>query len=320
MAGFGVDRGSGSSSGTPEPSIAESLIDAKGDLIAGTAANTANRLAVGANETRLVADSGELTGLKYVADTVNYLITAAGGTIEGTGAGVVAEKPASATVAAHATTCDVWSARETILSGAAVTFTDLPLGDYVGQVAWVRMNAAHIWTQGAVFTVQGGATYTTAANDWLRIEAITVSTFSVTIFPASGLAVAASATQAEQETGTDLTKTVTPGRQQFHQSAAKAWGTADGAGTIQVSFNVASTTDTAVGDMLFNFTTSFSGADVCFVVSAQIDTGATAATTYAQNVMNTSTGTSSVRIRNARVSDGALTDPNRFIFSAFGDQ
>src|SRR3990167_3658416 len=122
---------------------------------------------------------------------LDAIITAAGGTIEGTGAGVVAEKPASATVAAHATTCDVWSARETILSGAAVTFTDLPLGDYVGQVAWVRMNAAHIWTQGAVFTVQGGATYTTAANDWLRIEAITVSTFNVTIFPVSGAGILA---------------------------------------------------------------------------------------------------------------------------------
>lgn len=90
MAGFGVDRGSGSSSGNAEPSISESLIDAKGDLIVGTAADTAGRLAAGANETRLVADSAEAAGLKYVADTVNYAIAAKGDILAGTAADTVA--------------------------------------------------------------------------------------------------------------------------------------------------------------------------------------------------------------------------------------
>ena len=120
---------------------------------------------------------------------LDTIIDAAGDLIVGTAADTVGRLPASSTVAAHATTCDIWNSRETILSGSAVTFTDIVDADYVGQVAWVKMNAAHIWTQGAVFTVQGGATYTTAADDWLRIEAITVSTFSVTIFPVSGQSV-----------------------------------------------------------------------------------------------------------------------------------
>jgi hypothetical protein len=47
--------------------IAKSTVDAKGDLIAGTADNTVARLAVGTNGHTLVADSGEATGLKYVA-------------------------------------------------------------------------------------------------------------------------------------------------------------------------------------------------------------------------------------------------------------
>jgi hypothetical protein len=47
--------------------IAKSTVDAKGDLIAGTADNTVARLAVGTNGHTLVADSGETTGLKYVA-------------------------------------------------------------------------------------------------------------------------------------------------------------------------------------------------------------------------------------------------------------
>jgi hypothetical protein len=45
--------------------IAKSIVDAKGDLIAGTADNTVARLAVGANDTILVADSSEATGLKW---------------------------------------------------------------------------------------------------------------------------------------------------------------------------------------------------------------------------------------------------------------
>jgi hypothetical protein len=45
------------------PSI--SNIDAKGDLLAGTADNTISRLAVGANDTVLTADSSTATGLKW---------------------------------------------------------------------------------------------------------------------------------------------------------------------------------------------------------------------------------------------------------------
>jgi hypothetical protein len=45
--------------------IPATIIDAKGDLIAGTAADTAARLAVGANNLYLVADSSTATGLKY---------------------------------------------------------------------------------------------------------------------------------------------------------------------------------------------------------------------------------------------------------------
>jgi hypothetical protein len=43
------------------------IIDAKGDLIAGTAADTAARLAAGSNDTILMAESAEATGLKWVA-------------------------------------------------------------------------------------------------------------------------------------------------------------------------------------------------------------------------------------------------------------
>ena len=47
--------------------IQETLIDAKGDLVAGSAADTAARLAVGTDGYVLTADSGEATGLAWAA-------------------------------------------------------------------------------------------------------------------------------------------------------------------------------------------------------------------------------------------------------------
>lgn len=47
--------------------VPKTIVDAKGDLIAGTAADTAARLAVGANGQILVADSTAATGLKWAA-------------------------------------------------------------------------------------------------------------------------------------------------------------------------------------------------------------------------------------------------------------
>jgi hypothetical protein len=47
--------------------IPDTIIDAKGDLIVGTADDTAGRLAVGANDYVLTADSAEATGLRWAA-------------------------------------------------------------------------------------------------------------------------------------------------------------------------------------------------------------------------------------------------------------
>ena len=66
--------------------IQNAIVDAKGDLIAASGADTPARLAVGTNEHRLVAASAETTGLKYVADTTNYAIAAKGDLLVGTAA------------------------------------------------------------------------------------------------------------------------------------------------------------------------------------------------------------------------------------------
>jgi hypothetical protein len=52
---------------TGSSAISPTIVDAKGDIIAATAADTVARLAVGSNNTVLTADSAEATGLKWSA-------------------------------------------------------------------------------------------------------------------------------------------------------------------------------------------------------------------------------------------------------------
>jgi hypothetical protein len=63
-AGTGISGGGTSGDVTITNSMA-TAIDAKGDLIAGTGADAFSRLAVGANDTVLMADSTASTGLKW---------------------------------------------------------------------------------------------------------------------------------------------------------------------------------------------------------------------------------------------------------------
>jgi hypothetical protein len=63
--------------------IAKTIVDAKGDIIAATAADTVARLAVGANDTVLTADSTAATGMKWAAPGgagANWSLLNAGGT------------------------------------------------------------------------------------------------------------------------------------------------------------------------------------------------------------------------------------------------
>ena len=55
--------------------IPDAIVDAKGDLIAATAADTVGRLAVGANDLVLTADSAEATGLKYTGGWTTWTPT-----------------------------------------------------------------------------------------------------------------------------------------------------------------------------------------------------------------------------------------------------
>jgi hypothetical protein len=60
---------------TPLSGIQETITDAKGDIIAATAADAVARLAVGANDTVLTADSSTATGLKWATPAAGGGIT-----------------------------------------------------------------------------------------------------------------------------------------------------------------------------------------------------------------------------------------------------
>lgn len=81
-AGTGISGGGTSGTVTITNSMA-TAIDAKGDLVAGTGADTFARLAVGANDTVLTADSSTSTGLKWAAVAgggANWSLLNSGGT------------------------------------------------------------------------------------------------------------------------------------------------------------------------------------------------------------------------------------------------
>jgi len=126
------------------------------------------------------------------------------------------------------------------------------------------------------------------------------------------------ATQAEQETASSTTVIVTPGRQQYHPSAAKAWlrYATTGSTTITLSYGISSLTDNGTGDTTVTFstafsTTAFSAAALC-QQSASNRTYATISGSYAAS-------TTTLRIDTFNESAGALADCEIVNAIFFGD-
>jgi len=79
----------------------------------------------------------------------------------------------------------------------------------------------------------------------------------------------ASATQAQQESATVTNAYVSPGRQQYHPSAAKAWVNFNGTGivAIRASYNITSVADLLTGLYQPAFTTAMSSSDYAIAAS-----------------------------------------------------
>jgi hypothetical protein len=115
------------------------------------------------------------------------------------------------------------------------------------------------------------------------------------------------ATQADQEAGTDVTVAVTPGSQHFHPSAAKFWCYTNGAGTpvIGVSYNVTSIADTGTGLMTVTLANDFSSSQWCGVSTLLANgTGS-----FANNFPNGMAGKAAGSVVCYCVNSTALRDP-----------
>jgi hypothetical protein len=167
-------------------------------------------------------------------------------------------------------------------------------------------------------TVAGGATYTGIV---LTTPALGTPTSGVlTNCTAAGDAqpgVIEIATIAELEAGTDVGVAVTPGRQQFHPSATKAWVEFSVAGVIEDDYNVDSITDNAAGNWTVVLGTDFSSAGNANGAMGSAE-GA-GASNLAWGAVASVAGSFNVT---ARVEGGGLSDPDGESISAwaFGDQ
>ena len=111
------------------------IIDAAGDLIYGTAADTAARLAVGTALQRLAVNAGA-TAPEWVSDTQNAVVDAAGDTIYGTADNTITRLAIGTAGLLYrvnsGATAPEWSAAITLgtlqatTSGTAITFTGIP--------------------------------------------------------------------------------------------------------------------------------------------------------------------------------------------------
>ena len=121
------------------------------------------------------------------------------------------------------------------------------------------------------------------------------------------------ATQAEQETGTAVDKIVTPGRQHFHVSAAKAWLVYDPVTPATLaSYNITSVSDAGTGNVDVTINVNMSGGDYVAIGTALDETAAT------RIVQSNSTGTGTVDFVIANEA-GTVQDPDELHCVLFGD-
>ena len=174
--------------------------------------------------------------------------------------------------------------------------------------------------------VGGGAStnpvWTTSTGSGAPVRAIS----PVLVTPALGTPTSAdlttiAATQAQQEVGTALTAPVTPGRQQYHSSAAKAWAYFDSTGTVPVgvaAYNIASVSDVGTGSWAPQIATDMSTSTFSAFAWGGHVTGVSALVYFC-----TSIAAGAVSIEAVRRDTGGNADPdtpNAIFFLALGDQ
>jgi len=120
--------------------VAKSIVDAKGDLIAATAADTVSRLAVGTNNQVLTADSTTATGLKWATPA--------------TGGGKVGQVLSTLKTDTFSTT----STSSTTVTGLSVTITPSASTSKIMIIASVAAGITNVDSHAIFLGLSGGNT------------------------------------------------------------------------------------------------------------------------------------------------------------------
>lgn len=307
-----------------------------GDLIdiTGTTTITTITLSDGVEKTVRFTGSLILThGASLILPDQGNIQTAAGdfAKVRGYAAGVVRclmytrLNQASTSIARSATTNLNTATGDLVDVSGTTTITAITLAE--GRERTVRFTGAGTLTHGASLVLPGAASITTASGDFAIFRGYASSIVRcVSYSRADGTVIAGStaASQAQQETGTSTTVYVSPGRQQYHASAAKAWvkvAAASGTPSIESSYNVTSITDHGVGDYTVNFTTFFSAGTYGYAATPRSASASVSVLQISQSSAS-APATSSCRFQINNSENSPQSAPTDGDFSAifFGDQ
>ena len=170
-------------------------------------------------------------------------------------------------------------------------------------------------------TITGTQTLTNKTLTSPTINSATIATATITggtlTSPVinTGVTGTAVASQAQQETGTATDLIVSPGRQGFHPSAAKAWvyfTASGGVVTEQASYNVTGVTRNNTGDYTVTWATDFSSANYAWFVCHNADRSTIGTTP--------TVAAGSLRFKTVRTTDNSDQDPTTVSVVAYGDQ
>ena len=213
---------------------------------------------------------------------------------------------------ASASTVDLSSVGDDINITGTTTITAFTIG--IGRVVRVRFNAALTLTNNASIVTQTGGNITTAAGDTCMLRATAANTVEVLCYTKGSPTIAA--TQAEQESPASTTAFVSPARQQYHQSAIKAWAVVTqsaGSYTLAAAYNLDGVTPinkTGTGQVTVNLDVDMSSTSYGCIV-----------TTDAGIVFGSASRTSAgaIAVSLVRSSTEAYTDAG-FTLLCVGDQ
>lgn len=156
-AGTGISGGGTSGDVTITNSMA-TAIDAKGDLIAGTGADTFSRLAIGSNDQVLTADSTTATGMKWAAVNAGGMTLLSTTTLSGTTTNITSIDQTYKDLliviygmTTNSNTQDIWCAMNSTYTGSNV----LTLGNANGGTAASYARGQQQITDGSKYLTAG---------------------------------------------------------------------------------------------------------------------------------------------------------------------